>query len=274
LTPFPRDTGEDSNMEERGVWIGAIVATAALGAAIYYFYIRDDGQPAPVTASKPVAEQPADEPPPIRNPLPPVADEGPLPPLAESDPAARDSLKKVFGEKAVEELVVPEGIVRRFVITVDNLPRKKVPVQSRPVASAGGSFRVKGTDDDITLDEQNYARYTPVVTLLEKADPQQLAATYRRFYPLFQDAYGDLGREGAYFNDRMVEVIDHLIATPDVPGPIKLVQPRVYYEFADPKLEQLSAGQKLLIRMGPDNAAVVKEKLRQVREQIAAQTGP
>jgi len=263
-------------MEERGVWIGAIAATAALAAAIYFLYIRDDTPPAPEATRPPVAAQPSKTPPPVRNPLPAApGDEAaaPLPPLAESDPAARESLTQVFGARAVEDLVVPDGIVRRFVVTVDNLPRKKLPVQSRPVASTAGSFRVAGTEDSLTLDEQNFARYTPAVTLLKNADATQLAALYRRFHPLFQEAYADLGHEGAYFNDRTVEVIDHLLATPDVPGPIALVQPRVYYEFADPKLEALSAGQKLLIRMGPENAAVVKEKLRQVREQIAAGKG-
>jgi hypothetical protein len=261
-------------MEERGVWIGAIAATAALGAAIYFLYIRDDAPPGKTAAPPPVTAQAPDTPPPVRNPLPDAPAEQaapPLPPLAQSDPAARDALTQVFGREAIEDLVVPSSLVRRFVITIDNLPRKRVPVQSRPIASAEGEFRVAGTEDAYTLDEQNFARYEPAVALVKKADAEQLAALYRRFHPLMQEAYGDLGREGVYFNDRMVEVIDHLLATPEVQGPIELVRPRVYYEFADPALEQLSAGQKLLIRMGPENAAAVKEKLRQLRAQIAAQ---
>jgi hypothetical protein len=42
----------------------------------------------------------------------------------------------------------------------------------------------------------------------------------------------------------------------------------VFYEFADPKLESRSEGQKLLIRMGPQNAAALKKKLRDIRAQI------
>ena len=55
-------------------------------------------------------------------------------------------------------------------------------------------------------------------------------------------------------------------------GPIALVQPGVQYQYADPKLEQLSAGQKAMIRMGSANAAVVKEKLRALRAALVAQT--
>jgi hypothetical protein len=49
------------------------------------------------------------------------------------------------------------------------------------------------------------------------------------------------------------------------------VQPGVQYQYADPKIEALSAGQKALIRMGSANAAAVKEKLRALRAALAAQ---
>jgi len=71
-----------------------------------------------------------------------------------------------------------------------------------------------------------------------------------------------------YFNDRLVQVIDNLLATPDVKGPIRLVQPKVFYQYADASLENLSAGQKLLLRMGSANEATIKDKLRQLRADI------
>jgi len=42
------------------------------------------------------------------------------------------------------------------------------------------------------------------------------------------------------------------------------------YTYADPGLESRSAGQKLLMRMGPDNAAVIKAKLTELRAAITA----
>jgi hypothetical protein len=94
---------------------------------------------------------------------------------------------------------------------------------------------------------------------------------YKQYYPLFQQAYVDLGYPDGYFNDRLVEVIDHLLATPDIAGPVQLKRPSVNYEFADTELENRSAGQKALIRMGSDNAAVVKAKLRELRKAVAKQ---
>jgi hypothetical protein len=44
----------------------------------------------------------------------------------------------------------------------------------------------------------------------------------------------------------------------------------VLYEFADPKLERLSAGQKILLRMGRENALKMKAKLREIRETLVS----
>jgi hypothetical protein len=66
--------------------------------------------------------------------------------------------------------------------------------------------------------------------------------------------------------DRVVEVIDHLLATPEIEEPLRLIQPRVLYEFADPKLQKLSGGQKILLRMGPANLRKLKAKLREIRD--------
>jgi hypothetical protein len=126
-----------------------------------------------------------------------------------------------------------------------------------------------GDADQVTLSPQNEARYAPFIELVKVTDTKQLVALYFHFYPLFQQAYEDLGYPSQYFNDRLIEVIDNLLATPDVKGPIELTQPNVLFLYADPKLEALSAGQKTMLRMGPDNERVLKDKLRQLREALA-----
>jgi len=94
-----------------------------------------------------------------------------------------------------------------------------------------------------------------------------LVMLYQRYYQLFQQAYEENGGAGS-FNDRLVEVIDHLLKTPDVPGPIYLTKPEAVYVFEDPGLEAMTAGQKILVRMGPANAAIVKEKLAEIRSEL------
>jgi hypothetical protein len=248
-------------------WAIPIVVVAGLGAALWYG--RKQKEPAPQPTAQveqaPVATAPA-----IKNP---IEDEGsaaqPLPPLADSDPAVKEGIAGVFG-RSLDPYLVPQNIVRRFVVTVDNLPRKKTATQLLPLNPTAGSFVTDGADGS-TLSADNFKRYTPIVKLLQNASTQQLVALYKHFYPLMQETYVGLGYPDGYFNDRVVEVIDHLLATPDITGPIKLTQPSVLYQFADPSLEERSAGQKALIRMGSANAAAVKAKLREIRREIAKQ---
>jgi hypothetical protein len=143
-----------------------------------------------------------------------------------------------------------------------------VAIDLRPVKSTPGETVVSNQGDATTLSVSNYARYAPFVHLVETTDPKTLAAVYFRLYPLFQQAYEDLGYPGRFFNDRLVEVIDHLLAAPEPQGPIELVQPKVFYQYADRNLEDLSAGQKLMIRMGPANEGILKAKLRDLRSEL------
>jgi hypothetical protein len=108
--------------------------------------------------------------------------------------------------------------------------------------------------------------------LADAVPTDALVAVYARFYPLFQQQYEKLGYPGKYFNDRAVEVIDHLLATPAVQEPLLLLQPRVLYVFADPKLESLSAGQKIILRMGRENREKLKSKLREIRQALTSMT--
>jgi hypothetical protein len=249
--------------------IGAVaaVAAAAVGGWLYW---RSHQAPLPAL---PAAAQPeAAAPPPearIEHPVPssPDAAAAALPDLNDSDKAINDALGAAAG---VAQYLVPENVIRHLVVTVDNLPRQKIAVDKRPVTPAAGAFVVDGDELHATLDSRNFKRYEPLVEVIRKADMQRFAAVYLRFYPLFQKAYEDLGYPTGYFNDRLVKVIDMLLATPQVAGRIELVRPNVMYVFADPKLEALPAGQKLLIRMGVDNATAVKAKLMELRAIITA----
>jgi len=250
-------------------WIGGLVLAAVAGFGLWYKFLFHPAAPAPAPV---VAQTPAPAPaePAVSHPLP-AAGGGTeaLPTLNDSDPVVQDALTAALGRPTIETLLVPQNIVRHIVVTIDNLPRKKVAVDLRPVKPTPGQTVVSPQGDLLVLSEANFERYNTFVRAVQAADVKSLVSVYKRLYPLFQQAYEDLGYPGKYFNDRLVEVIDHLLETPEVAPPIQLEQPRVFYTFADPGLEARSAGQKLLIRMGPANARLVKEKLRELRAAIA-----
>ncbi len=251
--------------------VAVIVVLLAIAAfAAYWFWPFT--QPPVLPPSQPRIEAPPAPPPAPQgpqNPMPSSAEPQPLPTVKESDPAMRDAISGIVGKDAFERYFVPERIVHRIVATIDNLPRKSYAQRLSPVKTPGGTFQVAGKDETLEIASANAQRYAPYVTVLEAIDTSKLVAAYTHFYPLFQQAYVDLGYPNGYFNDRLVEVIDNLLATPEVKGPIRLTVPHVLYEYADPDLQSRSAGQKLLLRMGPENAAKVKAKLREIRAKVA-----
>jgi hypothetical protein len=266
-------TDPEESFRDKAIWWSAgIVIAGAIAIGVYYRYYTPSPAPPPPHA---VAPQPVAPPAPaIQHPIPSGAEQGqaaPLPALDDSDPVVRDSLVGLLGKPAVAKFLVPHQIIRDVVVTVDNLPRKKVAAELRPLQPTPGDTAVDTQGATTILSEQNYARYAPLMDAVRSVDPKALAAVYFRLYPLFQQAYESLGYPGKYFNDRLVQAIDSILATPDAQGPIVLVRPKVFYQFADPSLEALPAGQKLLIRMGPQNAAIIKEKLREFRAVITAQ---
>jgi hypothetical protein len=251
-----------------GVAIAVLVIAIAAG---YYWHSQRAPVPVIPTSAASVAPAPTAEDV-IEHPVPAAraAAEAPLPALNDSDMAIATALGDAGSGPGVTHYLVPESIIRHLVVTIDNLPRAKVAVAKRPTVPVDGVLLADGDELHATLDADNFKRYAPMVDALRQADMQRVAAVYFRFYPLFQKAYQDLGYPTGYFNDRLVKVIDSLLATPQPTGPVDLVRPNVMYQFADPALESRPAGQKLLLRMGPENAAVVKAKLTELRAIITA----
>jgi hypothetical protein len=250
----------------------AAVVGLSVGAVIYIS--RHPDVPPPDEPAAPVATPAppmAPEEPAVKYPVPEPEAQTPLPALNESDQPMWNALTEMLGKESVQQFVIPKDLVRHIVVSIDNMPEEKVAERLRPVIPTPGRFAAVGSEDAPMLDPANYQRYKPLMQVISSTDTKSLIATYTRYYPLFQEAYESLGHPPQYFNDRLIEVIDDLLAAPDLEGPIALTQPNVLYEFADPKIEARSAGQKVLIRMGPENAKVLKDKLRELRGVLIAQ---
>ena len=267
---------------------------ALLGSGGYWWW-RQQQKPPMTASSLPAAQEttpaaaPPASPPAVRFPideslaaasaLPAAAA---LPALGEADDHVRATLTDLLGRQGVLSWLQTESFVRHAVATVDNLAREHASPMLWPLKPTAGRFSVDAAPSGAArISPDNAARYTAFVLFAEGVDTRTAAATYARLYPLFQQAYEDLGFPGCHFNDRLVEVIDHLLKTPefermpevrmrDIKGPAKPARPWENYEFADPTLASLSSGQKLLLRMGPVNERRLKARLREFRRELVA----
>lgn len=246
----------------------AVIMIILLGGGIAAYFYWQHVQPKPETKrvevpppavpSKPLVQQV------IEAPLTELA----LPRLAESDKFTLGTLADLVGNKSLMKLFYTKRIIHNIVATIDNLPRRRMPLSVMPVKLVHGKFITEGSENDKAISSKNAARYSAYVRIAELIDTQNLVEVYVRLYPLFQQAYEELGYPKKYFNDRLLMVLDNLLAAPDIKEPVRLVQPKVFCLYADPDLEARSAGQKILMRIGSKNEAIIKAKLRAIKQQV------
>jgi len=261
-------------------YVVAFVVLLAIGGGVLWW--RHRAVPvAPAPAPPPVlapAAPPAPPPPPpaIRHPLP--SSPGALPSLDGSDSYVDNALAELLGRKKVREFLQLDGAIRRFVATINNLATDDASASLWPVKTTPGRFETEAGGGGTVIAARNAERYAPFVHFAAGIDARRAVALYIRLYPLLQQAYEDLGYPGKYLNDRVVEVIDNLLATPAPAGPPAVKRfvadggpPGAgLYVYADPALEASTAGQKILLRMGAENAAPLTAKLREIRAQLVA----
>lgn len=259
-------------------WSAILLALIALVFILYDqpFFLTQQDTPTPAeleTTQKP-------EVPVVRYPVPKVQPptepgagteqeknaEKPPPTLSESDETLQELLTRILKKQKLLALLQLKNIIQRFVVTIDSLPEKQISPHHLPVKAPQGKFQVVGS----SISPMNAKRYSPYLQLAEAIGTEQAVSIYVRYYHLFQQAYRELGYPKGHFNDRFVTVIDHLLDTPDVKEPIGVIQPLIVYKYADSELEKLSAGQKLLLRIGSDNRVKAKNTLKELRKSLTS----
>jgi hypothetical protein len=184
-----------------------------------------------------------------------------LPPLDDSDVFVRETLAPL---KVPDTWLASDDLARRLAVVVDNTARGEVPRRQLGFLALRTPFNVVVQDDEIYLDPANYQRFNTYVDMLEAVDPATTAAMIDTLAPLLQQALGELGNQ-LPVSDQARVAIDQMLAVPVRRDDIQLVQPKVVFEFAEPRLEALSPLQKQLLRMGPDNVERVQAYLKKLR---------
>ncbi|MGN6235800.1 DUF3014 domain-containing protein [Dyella sp.] len=260
-----------------GRWVIAVIVLIVVAGAAYFLVQRArqaDTKPAVSSAPAQSAPAPASTAPSIAQPIaqadtgPAPASTAPLPSLADSDANVADSLIALASGSDMSAWLVRQSVIPRIVATVDALPRSDMGRFILPVKPAKGSLQMDQANGQSTIGAANATRYAPYMQALAAADSQALVDWYVHYYPLFQQAYVELGYPKAYFNDRLIAVIDHLLAAPEPTQPLVVTPYKQGYAFADPALQGLSVGQKAMVRIGSANETALKAKLRDLRARL------
>ncbi len=200
------------------------------------------------------------------DPLPEPVEEEPEP-LDTSDPAIKASLieSSSAGEDTVNRMIVNEGLLQRFVVTVTNLANDEMAPNHQLLTPPEQHFRVYSQAGKQWIDAASYKRYTPYVDILESFDNEALLSVYDIYKADIQAKYAEIGDPDQNFDEVLVDAFDQLLDTPEVPVPVEVYTDSVAYKYADERLENLNEPQKQLLRTGPDNMRRIKAKLRELK---------
>ena len=186
-------------------------------------------------------------------------------PVDISDAAIETALVTIANSDAITSLLVDEALLQRFVVTITNLADDEMAPNHRLLNPPTKTFRVYQQAEREWIDPASYKRYTPYVDAMEAMDNERLLTLFERYESEMTNTYEEIATSRQSFTETMVDAIDTLLDTPEVPVPVEVYTDSVAYKYKDERLESLSGPQKQLLRTGPDNMRRVKAKLREIK---------
>lgn len=235
----------------------ALVAVG-LGIGAWWLWFRT-----PETMLEPVSAPAADS-------VAPVPEEPfVLPALGASDGVVRRLVAGVSAHPRLAAWLVPDDLIRRFVEGVVDLSRGSSPLPAMEMLIPEEPFLVRPAGDGLEVDPRSPRRYDLLAEVVGSLDPEEAAEVYGRLLPLFREAYAELGVAEGPFEEVLDRAIENLLAV-DIPeGPLEVKVAVGRFVYADRAIESLTPAQKHLVRMGPENARRVQEKLREISGALA-----
>jgi hypothetical protein len=250
--------------EQKKVIVAGIIFVLLIAAAavIYYVFIYSKPQE-PEEISQIVQEQPL-----VEEKVQPDLEK--VEPLDVSLDESDDLVRKLAGELSshpkMAMWLMSEELIRKFVAAVDNIANGQSPGPQIDFYKPDGNFKVVDEAGEVFLDPESYKRYDLVAEVFASLDAKGCVILYRQLKPAIQDAYKDLGYPDTEFDNTLKKALMELLKVPVVTQDIPLEKKVVTYTMVDLDLEKLSAAQKHLLRMGPDNVRVIQGKLREMAE--------
>ena len=238
--------------------LGLVAIAVLIAAAAFVFLRRAPSQPvqgaaAPRADAVKVLQEPAE----ART----------LPPLGETDALIRELVRALSAHPVVAAWLTNEQLIVNFVVVTGKIADGQTPAGELKSVGPIAPFQTRSRRS-LSIDPSSYHRYDRYAQAVAALDAGGVARLYETIKPRVNEADRNFGGAGAF--DAVLErAIVELLKVPVVEGDVALRPAGISYAFADPRLEGLSAAQKQLLRMGPENVRAIQNKLREIASALA-----
>jgi len=195
-----------------------------------------------------------------------------LPLVDESDPVVLEAIEEFSERTLVVNNLLEQDLLRSTVVFIDNFSRGEFLASFSPLLATEIPFRKKNSNGKTYVSVLNYHRYDTYTKYIDSIDSEKIVATYRMLKPLIDQTYAEISLPGTDFDDVLNDAIEMALSVPVINGPITLKSPSVMYLYNNPALEALNHAQKLLLRLGGKNLAIIQAKLVEIQAQLKAQS--
>jgi hypothetical protein len=243
-----------------GFLLVVALVIASLGGGGYYWLSRRTTAPTNRSLASPAAPAPAEA---SRSPLGGPPDSVNVPPLGESDPVVRILVQSMSSHPRVLAWLATDGLIRNFTVVVGNIADGRTPARQLGMLKPTGRFKTVAASNGLTIDPASYARYDDLAAAVGTVDAQAAARVYATLKPRIEEAHRELGSQEP-FDATLEQAIVRLVQTPGAIDPRVTAKGAEGFQYTDERLESLTDSQKLLLRMGPSNAQIVRNKLKEI----------
>lgn len=187
--------------------------------------------------------------------------------LNDSDTQVRSVTEELSPEAT--EWLKPDEQLRKWALLVAQAAEGNTLYTGRPFTFKLAEFALEERGERYFVSTQNFERYGVIINVLANLPADKLVAYYRDWYPLLEEAFGELGLPGS-FDEQVDSMIERILAVEVLLPPIELKKPTsVTYKFLDPKLEAASQIDKWLWRMGPENTRKIQNFASRLKREFA-----